>query len=180
MGCGPKGELYVCNFGDAQLREYILDEAGKVKSERVVAEGQGMKSVDGLMVDTATGDVYIADFLGSAVHRVAPATGKVTLIHANPENNDGSGNKLDKCSEVRKRGIKLYVSNIDLPFDGNAADTPNTISIIEIPKGWATPWTVMTVLSAGALVLFFLFFWDKPKEADEDVKEEVAEKAESA
>ncbi|MHC4199014.1 MAG: SMP-30/gluconolactonase/LRE family protein [Planctomycetota bacterium] len=132
MGFGPKGQMYVCNFGDAQLLEYLPDEAGNYKTARVVAEGDPMKSTDGLMVDMATGDVYIADFLGSAVHVVCTHSGKVTTLQANPENNDGSDNKLDKCSECRKRGNKVYAANIDLPFDGNTADKPYTISVIEL------------------------------------------------
>ncbi|MHC5053671.1 MAG: MFS transporter [Planctomycetota bacterium] len=177
MGFGPKGELYVCNFGDAQLQEYSTD--GKFK--RVVAEGDPMKSTDGLMVDMGTGEVYIADFLGSAIHKVAPATGKVTTIQADPDDNDGSANRLDKCSECRKRGNKLYVANIDLPFDGNKPDKPNSIAVVQLKLyGWNVIWTVTSVISAALLALFFLFFWDKPGEADEAVKEEVAEKAESA
>ncbi len=132
MGFGSKGQMFVCNFGDAQLLEFIVDDAGKVTSKRVVAEGQGMKSVDGLMVDMASDDVYIADFLGSAVHMVCTHSGKVTTLQANPEDNDGSDNKLDKCSECRKRGNKVYASNIDIPFGGNTSDKPYTISVIEL------------------------------------------------
>jgi len=169
MGFGPKGQMYVCNFGDASLLEFTAD--GKFK--RVVAEGAPMKSTDGLMVDPATGDVYIADFLASAAHKVVPGEGdrggKVTTIHANSENNDGSDNKLDKCSEVRKRGNKLYAANIDLPFDGNKPDKPNSISVIPLKLyGWNTVWAITSVIAGALLIAFFFFFWDKPGEKKEE------------
>lgn len=47
-----------------------------------------MKSADGMKVHPVTGDLYIADFIGNAVHKVDPKTGKVTTIAQN-ENNNG-------------------------------------------------------------------------------------------
>ena len=48
--------------------------------------------------------IYIADFLGNAVHKVCPETGKVTTIWANENNSDGARGLLDKPSEVCIRG----------------------------------------------------------------------------
>ena len=90
-----------------------------------------MKSADGLKVDPKTGLVYIADFLGNAVHCVDPKTGKITVIAKNGLT-DGSNGALDKCSEVCLRGNRLYVANIDLSLDGNTYDKPHTISVIEL------------------------------------------------
>ncbi len=131
MGFNAQGELFVCNFGDAQLLKITFDATGKVASQEVFAEGDGMLSTDGLKVDTKTGDVYIADFVGNAVHKVDAKTAKVTTLAKNG-NTDGSGGALDKPSEVCLRGNRLYVSNIDLSLAGNEHDAPHTISVIEL------------------------------------------------
>ena len=88
-------------------------------------------SADGLKVDSKTGDIYIADFLGNAVHKVDGKTAKVTTIAKNG-NTDGAGGALDKPSEVCLRGNRLYVSNIDLSLADNEHDAPHTISVIEL------------------------------------------------
>ena len=132
MGFSKDGKLYVCNFGEASLLEYTLGADGRVKSHRVVARGQGMESTDGLKVCDKTGAVYIADFLGNAVHKVNPKTGTVTTIWQNGNNSGGVGGLLDKPSEVCLRGKKIYVANIDLPFDNNEHDAPHTISVLPL------------------------------------------------
>lgn len=132
MGFAADGTLYVCNFGEASLVKIKLDEEGKVTSQETLAQGNGMKSTDGLKVDPDTGDIYIADFIGNAVHKVNPETGEVTTIAQNENNSGGIGGKLDKPSEVCLRGNKIYAANIDLTLDGNEHDTPHTISVIEM------------------------------------------------
>jgi sugar lactone lactonase YvrE len=133
LGFAPDGTMYVCNFGDAQLIAVKLDSAGGVVFQKVVAEGDPMKSTDGLKVDPRTGLVYIADFLGNAVHCVDPKSGDVKVIAQNGLT-DGSGGLLDKCSEVCLRGNRLYVANIDLNLDGNTFDKPYTISVIDLDE----------------------------------------------
>lgn len=131
-GLGIHGEtMYVCNFGDAQLLRAKLAPDGKVVSHEVLAEGQGMLSTDGLSIDRTTGEIYIADFLGNAVHKVCPKSGKVTTIAKNGLT-DGTGGALDRPSEPCVRGRKVYVANIDLPFAGNKTDKPNTVSVIDL------------------------------------------------
>ena len=122
------GSMFVCNFGDAQLEKFTFDPDGKVASHVVVAKGQGMKSCDGMKVHPKTGDVYIADFLANAVHKVDPKTGKVTTLAQNGDT-DGAGGTLDQPSEPCIRGKKLYVANIDLALAGNTYDAPHTISV---------------------------------------------------
>jgi len=132
MGFDAKGNLFVCNFGDAQVLKITFDGDGKVVSQEVFAEGDGMQSTDGLKIDTKTGDIYVADFVGNAVHKI-DANGKVTTLAKN-DNGDGSGGALDKPSEVCLRGNRLYISNIDLSMAGNEYDTLHTISVIELKK----------------------------------------------
>ena len=132
-GLGICGDtMYVCNFGDAQLIEAKLGPDGNVVSHKVLAEGQGMLSTDGLSIDRRTGAVYIADFRDNAVHKVCPKTGKVTTIARNGLT-DGAGGALDRPSEPCVRGNKVYVANIDLPLAGNTPDKLYTLSVIELP-----------------------------------------------
>jgi len=131
LGFDNEGNMIVCNFGDAQLILGKMGADGKVASWKVAAEGQGMKSCDGLSVDRKTGDVYVADFLGNAIHRVNLKTGKVTTVAKNG-NTDGADGSLDRPSEPCVRGDKVYVSNIDLPLAGNTYDKPHTMSVINV------------------------------------------------
>ncbi len=132
MGFDAQGNLYFCNFGDAQIIKVTFNEKGEVASKTVFAEGQGMASTDGIKFDPKTGDIYVADFVGNAVHKVDGRTGKVTTLAKNG-NTTGAGGALDRPSEVCLRGRRLYVSNIDLPLGGNTYDPPHTISVIELP-----------------------------------------------
>lgn len=131
IGFAPDGTMYVCNFGDAELIAVRFDAQGRVASQQVLAAGGPMKSTDGLKVDPQTGVVYIADFVGNAVHAVCPRTGRVTVLAQNGPS-DGRSGELDKCSEVCLRGRRLYVANIDLPLDGNTFDKPYSVSVIEL------------------------------------------------
>jgi len=133
LGFDAEGRMYLCNFGDAMLHRFTFDKEGKIARSEVVAVRHGMESCDGMCVDRETGDVYIADFLGNAVHKVCPKTGTVTTVAKNG-NTKGKDGLLDKPSEPCVRGNKLYVSNIDLPLAGNKYDEPHTISVIELSK----------------------------------------------
>ena len=133
MGFAPDGTLYVGNFGDAQIVKVTFDKDGKVASQTVLAERHGLKSTDGMKVHPKTGDIYVADFLGNAVHRVDPKTGRVTTIARN-RRSLRTGGWLHAPSEVCIRGNKLYVSNIDLSLAGNTFGKPHTISIFTLPE----------------------------------------------
>jgi len=132
-GLGIHGDtMWVCNFGDAQLIKAKLGPDGNVVSHEVFAEGQGMMSADGLSINRKSGAVFIADFLGNAVHKVCAKTGKVTTIAKNGLT-DGAGGLLDRPSEPCFRNNKVYVANIDLPLVGNTPDKVYTLSVIELP-----------------------------------------------
>ncbi len=133
MGFDADGHLYYCNFGDAQILKVTFNDEGGVASQTVFAEGGGMESTDGIKVDPETGDIYVADFAGNAVHRVDGETGEVTTLAKNG-NTTGADGELDTPSEVCLRGGRLYVSNIDLPYGDNKYDAPHTISVIELPE----------------------------------------------
>jgi hypothetical protein len=132
MAIAADGTMYVCNFGEASVVEIKLDNNGKVVSQKTLVKGDGMKSTDGMKIHPETGDIYIADFIGNAVHKVNAVTGEVTTIAKNENNSGGVGGKLDKPSEVCIRSNKIYIANIDLTLDGNEHDSPHTISVIEM------------------------------------------------
>ena len=135
MGFDKCGNLLVCNFGDAELLRFKLDpKTGKAVSRTVVAQLDGMQSTDGMKVCEETGNAFIADFLGNAVHKVCLKTGKVTTLAQNGLT-DGKGGALDKPSEVCLFGNKILVSNIDLSLHGNKSDAPQTISVIDMGGG---------------------------------------------
>ncbi|MHC4636948.1 MAG: SMP-30/gluconolactonase/LRE family protein [Planctomycetota bacterium] len=134
MGFDSKGNLFVCNFGEQSVIKIKLDYSGNVTSQGIFAQGNGMESTDGIKIDPKTDDIYVADFVGNAVHKIDAKTGKITTIAKNENNSGGVGGKLDRPSEVCLRDNKIYVANIDLPFGGNEYDEPHTISVIELDK----------------------------------------------
>ena len=124
-----KGELFVCNFGDAEVLKMLVDKKGKVTSTEVFAKGDGMVSVDGMQIDKED-NIWIADFLGNAIIKITPEA-KVVIVAKNGQT-DGANGELDAPSECIRRGDKVYVSNIDLTFGPNTTDDVHTMSIIEL------------------------------------------------
>ena len=124
-------KVYVANFGDKKILELTLDNTKmRVVSNKVAVEGGDIESVDGLKV-CPKGYIFFADFAGNAVHVGNPANGKVLLLAKDLVGGTGEKGELDRCSEVCLRGSKLYVANIDLPFD-NKNDSPYTVSILDL------------------------------------------------
>lgn len=130
IGVDSKGNLYVCNFGEASVLKVTLKADGSIDQVTELCKGQGMESADGLQVD-AEDNIWVADFLGNAVVKISSATGEVTIIAKN-EPGDGADGSLDAPSECIRRGNKVYVSNIDLTYGPNTADDIQTISVIEL------------------------------------------------
>ncbi|MCF7849102.1 MAG: SMP-30/gluconolactonase/LRE family protein [Kiritimatiellales bacterium] len=131
VGFDSKGNMYVCNFGDAEVWKVTFNDDGSVKEQTVLAQGQGMESCDGLQID-ADDNIWVADFLGNAIAKICPETGTVKIVSKN-EPGDGADGGFDAPSECIRRGNKVYVSNIDLTFGPNTSDDIHTISVIELP-----------------------------------------------
>ncbi len=129
LAFNSKGDLFVCNFGDAEVLKMLVDENGKVTSTEVFASGNGMISVDGMQIDTED-NIWIADFLGNAIIKITPKA-KVVIVAKNGTT-EGANGELDAPSECIRRGDKVYVSNIDLTFGPNTTDDIHTMSIIEL------------------------------------------------
>ena len=124
-----KGDLFVCNFGDAEVYKLLVDDQGVVTSKELFARGGGMESVDGLQIDKED-NLWIADFIGNAVVKIS-SEGSINIVAKNSPT-DGKNGELDAPSECIRRGDKVYVSNIDLTFGPNTSDDIHTMSIIEL------------------------------------------------
>ena len=131
VGIDRKGNVYLTNFGDAQILKFTFDKKGNVASQEVFVEDPAMLSADGIKVDSKMGVIYIADFSGNAIHTACLCCGKVTTLAKNGIT-DGSYGLLDRPSEVCRRGNLLYISNIDLTGGDNAFDAPHNISVIDL------------------------------------------------
>ena len=125
VGFDSKGNLYVTNFGDAEIMKYTLDENGKVVSGGLFCKPEGALSLDGLQIDSED-NIWVTDFTGNAVFKVETSSGKSTLIAKNDSPVTGANGELDSPSECIRRGNKIYVSNIDIA----SIDTVQTISVL--------------------------------------------------
>jgi sugar lactone lactonase YvrE len=132
LGFDSKGNMYVCNFGEASVIKFTFDENGEVASQEIFARGQGIESTDGLKVHPRTDDIYVADFVGNAVHKIDAKTREIKTLAKNAVNLGSADGQLDIPSEVCIRGNWLYISNIDLPLAGNEYDAPHTLSVIRL------------------------------------------------
>lgn len=124
-----QGNMYVCNFGDAEVIKVSFDSTGRVAAQSVLAKGGGMESCDGLHVDDG-GNVWVADFLGNAVARISPA-GQVAIVVKNGES-DGADGSLHSPSEAFVRGNTLYVSNINLAYGPHKSSSIYSISTVQL------------------------------------------------
>ena len=128
------GNLYVANCGDATIEKLVLDAAGKVVSQTVLAQSPSMKSTDGLFYDRRTRRIYVADILANAIRAVS-LDGSVTTV-AQDGDNDGANGLLDGPSEAVVRGNEIIAANFDRVFPGavnTKSEKPYTLSVIPLP-----------------------------------------------
>ncbi|HEY3324850.1 MAG TPA: SMP-30/gluconolactonase/LRE family protein [Planctomycetota bacterium] len=128
-----KGNMYVCNFGDAEVIKATVDKDGKVTDSKSLAKGQGLLSCDGLHADNE-GYVWVADFMGNAIGKICTETGAVTIVAKNEpcKKVDCASGELHAPSECIKRGNKIYVSNIDITYGPNVKHDAHTMSVITL------------------------------------------------
>jgi len=130
-----QGRLYVANCGDAVVERLEFDAAGRLMRQRPITAPGQMRSADGLFFDRPTRQLYVADILANAVHRVG-LDGRVTTV-ATSGDNDGSAGQLDAPSEVVARGQELIVANFDRVFPGcvnTRPDRPYTLAVLRKPR----------------------------------------------
>ncbi len=126
----PCGTLFICNFGEASVLKAKLGDDGMLATPLMtLVKGDGIGSTDGMRYASEWKALVVADFFSNAIHLVDAATGEVKTVLQNA-NSDGAGGKLDKPSEPCVRGMKIYAANIDLPYDGNEVDKPDSLVVI--------------------------------------------------
>ncbi|MBC8868545.1 MAG: hypothetical protein H8E44_03970 [Planctomycetes bacterium] len=128
-----KGNLYIGNFADGTLHKVEFDAQGNPKPAVVFAKEDYMKSCDGIICDTKTDRIYVADSLANAVQIVFP-DGTVQTLAQEPES-DGRNGRLDQPSEPVLRGNEVIISNMDFPVPGGLNtkfEMPNCLSKITL------------------------------------------------
>ncbi|WP_136078142.1 NHL repeat-containing protein [Pontiella desulfatans] len=127
------GDLFVCNFGDAEIWKATFAKSGEVACWALFSKGkqQGLACVDGLQIDEF-GKLWTADFLGNAIACICPKSGKVKIVAKN-EPGTGEDGSMDAPSECIRRGNKVYAANIDLSYGPNETDGFHSISVFELP-----------------------------------------------
>jgi sugar lactone lactonase YvrE len=126
----PCGTLFICNFGEASILKAKLGDDGMLATPLMtLVKGNGIGSTDGMRYVPKWKALVVADFFSNAIHLVDAATGEVNTLLQNP-NSDGADGKLDKPSEPCVRGAKIYAANIDLPYDDNEPDKPDSLVVI--------------------------------------------------
>jgi sugar lactone lactonase YvrE len=131
-----KGNMYVCNFGDAEVIKVTLDKDNKVTSSKSLAKAQGMLSTDGVHWSREDNSLWVSDFMGNAIFQINAETGAVALMQKNEPCKKpacGSG-ELHAPSECIRRGNKVYISNIDITYGPNVRHDVHTMSYIKFDK----------------------------------------------
>lgn len=130
------GNLYVANFGDAnieKIEKIEFDDAGKVRSQGLFAKADFMISADGLFFDKVEEKIYVADLMGNAIH-VVSMDGTITTLAKNADFHPSEG-RLDAPSEALLRGREVIVSNMNFPFAytvNKKFGVPATLSVIQL------------------------------------------------
>lgn len=125
-----KGDMFICNFGDAEILKVDLNESGDVINIGTLVQGKGMISCDGMQIDSDD-NIWVADFLGNAVAKIDSKSGAVEIVAKNGQT-DGANGELDAPSECIHVGDKVYISNIDINYGENSHDKVHTISVIDL------------------------------------------------
>ncbi|WP_455285592.1 hypothetical protein [Cupriavidus necator] len=131
------GHLFVSIIEDASILKVTLDANNKARKVTRFAQGQRMRSVDGMVFDPKRQRFYVADFLGNAVHTI-DTQGRVNTLQQN-DDATGADGRLDQPAEVAIRGDELVVVNMDLAWAtpglsvNQQVDTHNNLAVIALP-----------------------------------------------
>lgn len=126
-----KGNLFVNNFGDSEIRKYSFDANGNIISDEMFLKVDEAESLDGMQIDSED-NIWVADFVGNAILSVSIPTKKVTLVAKNSVPVVGENGELDAPSECIKVGNKVFISNIDINHAAQTSDDVQVISVIDL------------------------------------------------
>ncbi|MDR2512563.1 MAG: SMP-30/gluconolactonase/LRE family protein [Puniceicoccales bacterium] len=126
-----KGNLWVGNFGDAELWKYTLDQGGKIVNQTLFVQLEGVKSLDGFHID-AEDNIWAADFAGNALVRIQAQTGERWIVSKNALPAKIEEGEFHSSSESIRRKNKIYISNIDLDAPQHKGGGMQTITVITL------------------------------------------------
>ena len=135
MDFDSKGNLFTGLFTDGRVFKISFNQDGSVKAKEEFLPYGTIPCCDGIYIDKATDNLYIADSEINTIHVVSP-DGKVHTLAQNGDT-DGSDGKMDQPCEPLLKGDKLFIANYDDPnahFVNKKADKVHTMSIIQVPK----------------------------------------------
>ena len=127
--------LYVGNYGDAEVEKFVLDEKGDMVSRELYAKNPvELNSTDGMIMDENTGILYIADFNRNAIVAVRPDR-TVERVAQSPDC-DGLDGSLDQPGEPIIWNGHTVASCFDLVTDETKVNTvhemPATMSELDL------------------------------------------------
>lgn len=132
-----KGNLYTAIVEDGEIYKTSINHDGS-KQTILFSKGK-MDSADGITWRQSNRSIYVADFLGNAVHRV-DSDGKVETIAKNGDTS-GKNGELDQPSDVQLKGNSLFVVNMDMPIapkeiqTNTKTDEPYGLSVLVLGTG---------------------------------------------
>ncbi len=134
-----KNNLYIGNYGDAEIEKFVLDEKGDLKERSLYAKNpEELNSTDGMIMDEKTGILYVADFNHNAIVAISPR-GEVKRLAQSPDC-DGLHGELDQPGEEIIWNGKIVASCFDLVTDetkfNTAHELPATMAEMDLPGSW--------------------------------------------
>lgn len=134
VSVNSKNELFVGNYGDAEIEKIQFNSDGSYAGYEVFAHDRTqLESTDGIQFDEYD-NMYVADFDKNSIARVTP-DGKVERIASN-DDNDGLNGEVNQPGEVRPWRGKLMISNFNLVTGPTKVNTghsePQTIAYLDL------------------------------------------------
>ena len=129
------GNLYIGNYGDAEVEKFVLDENGDMVSRSLYGRNpEELNSTDGMIMDEETGILYIADFNHNAIVAM-DRSGKVARVAQSPDC-DGLHGELDQPGEPIIWEGRIVASCFDLVTDetkfNTAHEMPATMAELDL------------------------------------------------
>lgn len=134
ISVNSKNELFVGNYGDAEIEKIKFNADGSYAGYEVFAHDRTqLESTDGIQFDDED-NMYVADFDKNSIARVN-TDGKIERIAHNSDN-DGLNGEINQPGEVRPWLGNLMISNFNLvsgPTKINTGhSTPQTIAFLNL------------------------------------------------
>jgi hypothetical protein len=134
-----KGNLYTSIMEDGLIYKTSFDDKGEPVETSLFAKSNDMVSAAGIVWRKKDHQIYVADVLNNAVHKV-DMNGNVMTLYKNSDTNGANGS-LNLPSEVLIRGNELIVVNMGMPWEDTTGvllntkiDEPYTISVIPLER----------------------------------------------